>query len=432
MSLQRTCSSAVLFATATLLAPSTGAAQEPIRIGLNYPKTGPYAVQGLDQLRAAELALHEINEAGGILGHPVEMLVRDTKSKPAIAAANARELIEKHGVRMVFGGSSSGVAVATGEVAQELGVPFFGTLTYATGTTGVNGHRFTFRECYDSWAAAKVLSDYMNEHFSGKKFLYITADYNWGHSTEAAFRELSGTEDAAKHRQIKTPFPGATDKDFRRAMALARVTKPDVIVMVLFGNDMVRAVRMATSMGLKNKSQIVVPNLTLGMAEGGGAKVMEGVVGALPWTWRVPEMVGSEQGKHFVSSFAATHNRYPSTSGASAYTILHEFKAAAERAHSLDGAAVVAALEGHEYTLLKDKQIWRSFDHQSVQSVYAVRCKSIIDVNKDQFKLDYFDIIGSISGKDAFISHEAWVKARTDGGKPPELEAIAPASAPGK
>lgn len=409
------------------------AAQDPIRIGLNYPKTGPYEVQGLDQLRAAELARDEINAAGGIMGRPVELVLRDTKSKPALAAENAAELIEKQNCAMLFGGSSSGVAVAVGKVAQEHGVPFFGTLTYATGTTGKNARRYTFRECYDSWAAARVLSDYMNKNFKGKKFMYVTADYNWGHSTEAAFRELSGTDDDKKHRRITTPFPGAEEKDFKRALALAKLTKPDVLVLVLFGNDMVRAVRMATTMGLKSNTQIIVPNLTLGMAEGGGPKVMEGVVGALPWTWRVPEQVGSERGQKFVADFAERHSRYPSTSGASAYTILYEYKDAVERAQSFDGTAVVHALEGHEYTLLKDTQVWREFDHQSAQTVFAVRCKPTSEVAADKFNLDYFEIIGSMSGDDAFVDFESWKKDRIENGVPPHLEPLPDEAAqPGK
>ena len=86
---------------------------------------------------------------------------------------------------------------------------------------------------------------------------------------------------------LKTPFPGAQESDFRKALALAKLNKPDVLVLVLFGKDMSQAIRVATAMGLKNDMQIVVPNLTLGMAELGGPKVMEGVIGALPWTWKV-------------------------------------------------------------------------------------------------------------------------------------------------
>ena len=400
------------------------ASGDTVKVGLNYPKTGPYEAMGLDQLRAAQRAVEEINAAGGVLGNQVEIVWRDSESKAPVTTANVTDLIDNEGVKMVFGGSSSGVAGAAGEVCQAKGVPFFGTLTYSTATTGAKGHRNTFRECYDAWMGAKVLSSYLNENFAGKKYFYITADYTWGHTTEASMRKFTNTEDTATHKAMLTPFPGATEKDFKKAIALAKAVNPDVLVLVLFGSDMTNAVRQATAMGLKQNMQIVVPNVTLSMAEGGGPKVMEGVVGALPWCWQVPAKYGYERGQKFVDEYSARYSRYPSTSGASAYTILHEWKDAVERAGSFDSANVIAALEGHEYQLLKDKQVWRDFDHQSVQTVYAVKCKSEADVKADKYGLDYFEIIGSLSGDQAVITREEWNAARQAAGLPTHLESL--------
>jgi branched-chain amino acid transport system substrate-binding protein len=415
----------ILATLLTIVVTSSLFAQDTVKLGFNYPKTGPYAVQGLDQLQAAEMAIDEVNAAGGILGKKAELVIRDSMSKPDVTKTNVTELIDKEGVKMVFGGSSSGVAIAAGHICWDKQVPFFGTLTYSTATTCEDGHRTTFRECYDSWPAAKVLADYMNKNFAGKKFLYITADYTWGHTTEESFRKFTGTEDREKHKQMLTPFPGATEEQFKKAAAFAKLVNPDVLVVVEFGKDMEMAIRHATALGLKSKMQIVVPNLTLGMAEGAGPKVMEGVIGALPWAWNIPQQFGFEGGKRFVEKFAAKHNRYPCTSGASAYTIVHEYKNAVERAQSFDTAAVTRALEGHEYTLLKDKQVWRTFDHQSVQTVYAVRCKPEAEVRKDKFQLDYFEVLASMGGEQAFRTLEEWQSFRTKANKPLTLEAFA-------
>ena len=399
-------------------------AAQAVKIGLNYPKTGPYSVQGLDQWRAANLAVSQINAGGGILGEQVELVWKDSQSRADLSRQNATDLITKDGVKMIFGGSSSGVAVAVGEVCEQYKVPFFGTLTYSNETTDTKAHRHTFRECYDSWSAAKVLADYMNQNFSGKSYAYITADYTWGHSTEESFRKFTRTEDKAAHKGVKTPFPGATEADFKKALSFAKMIKPDVLVLVLFGDDMVNAVRLATSMGLKTQMQIVVPNLTLGMAEGGGPKVMEGVVGAVPWCWQVPFAKNYPQGKEFVNSYAAEYGRYPSSSGGSAYTILFQYKLAVERAGSFDDKGVIEQLEGHAYTMLKDQQVWRDFDHQSIQTVYAVRCKPEAEVLKDKFKLDYFEIIATMNGSKAFKTRAEWDATRKAAGLPTSLEAL--------
>lgn len=384
-------------------------ASDIVKIGLNYPETGPYAKQGLDQRRAADLAAEEINAAGGIMGKKIQLVYRDTKSNPKIARENAIELYDKEGVPMIFGGSSSAVIVAVGKVAKEKKKLAFGTLTYATEVTGEEGHRFIFRECYDSYMAAKVLSDYLKKNFGGKKYFYITSDYNWGWTTEDAFRKFTDTTDKDAHKGILTKL-GTTD--FKGPLSIAQEAKPDVLILVQFGRDMEIALKQAYEMGLKNKMQIVVPNLTEDMAEGAGPEAMEGVLGTLPWSWKIPFDKGYQKGIDFVKKFEDRYKRYPNTSGASAYVILHQYKEAVERAKSFDTMAVIKALEGHKYTMLKDEQYWRAFDHQSVQTVYAVRGKKADVVKKDKYQLDYFEVINEMKGDVAAISFEEWSAAR--------------------
>ncbi len=397
-----------------------------VKIGLNYPETGPYSVQGLDQFRAAELARDEINADGGILGHKIDLVWRDSKSRVDTTISNVSDLIDNEQVKMVFGGSASSVAVAASQICQEKKVVFFATLTYSTTTTGIDAHRHTFRECYNAWMGAKAIGTHLKKYFPAqtKKYFYITADYTWGHTTEASVRHFSGTKDNIRYKGIKTPFPDATEKDLKKAILFARMMKPDVLVLVLFGQDMSTAIRQATILGLKNKIQIIVPSLTLGMADNSGPKVMEGVIGTLPWCWKVPYQYDYAKGKEFVETFAKKFNRYPSTSGASAYTILYQYKYAVESAQSFDSTAVIRSLEGHRYTSLKDEQIWRTFDHQSVQSVYTVKCKSKAEVTKDVFNMDYFEIIGMMPGNEAVRTRDEWNAVRVKASKPTELEKL--------
>ena len=401
-----------------LLASMAFASQDTIKIALNYPETGPYRKEGKDQWKAAYLAKNEINAAGGILNKQVELVTYDTKSSAALAAKNAAQAIDNEGVKMVFGGSSSAVAVAVSKVCQEKETLFFGTLTYSTTVTGSEGRRHTFRECYDSWMAAKAMSSYLKKNFSGQKYFYITADYTWGWTTEASLRKFSGTEDKSVHKGVLTPFPST---DFSSALEKAEQERPDVLVLVLFGQEMANAIRSAHKMGMKNRMQILVPNLTIGMAERGGPRAMEGVVGTLPWCWQIPYKYNYTKGIKFVEDFQKEHQRYPSTSAASAYTIMHEYKSAVERAGSFESKKVIKALEGHRYQLLKDQQVWRNFDHQSVQTVYVVRCKPREEVVKNKYNLDYFEIIDSLPGDLAAITRQEWHDVRRKAGKPTRL-----------
>jgi branched-chain amino acid transport system substrate-binding protein len=102
------------------------------------------------------MAVNEINTTGGVLGNHIEIVWRDSQSKTDVTTKNVAELIDKEGAKMIFDGSSSAVAIAAGKVSQKKNVVFFGTLTYSTTTTGEEGHRHIFRECYNSWMECTV------------------------------------------------------------------------------------------------------------------------------------------------------------------------------------------------------------------------------------------------------------------------------------
>ncbi|MBU1343165.1 MAG: substrate-binding protein [Proteobacteria bacterium] len=406
-----------------LMVPICSFAENTVKIGFNYPATGPYAAQGLDQLRGATLALEEINAAGGVLGKPLELVVLDTKTNAQQAVENAVEMIEKDKVKMIFGGVSSGVAVAVGEVCQQQKIIFMATITASNATTRENGHRHTFRVCYNAWMGAKALSSYLNKHFSGKKYFYIVADYSWGWSSEDSIRKFTQTEDTNVHKTILTKL-GAGENEFTKAVLMAKLARPDVVVMVLFGNDMTLGLKKAAALGLKKQSKIVVPILELGMVEKAGPDVMENVVGTSDWNWQVPKKYHYKRGQLFVDTFVKKYQRYPCWGAATAYTNVYEYSSAANRAGSLESGDIIKALENHQFTLLKDVQLWRAFDHQNVQSVYVVNCKSKEDVLKDEFSLDYFEILDQFSGDKLVQTKSEWEAARKNAGKSLGLEPI--------
>lgn len=398
--------------------------EEKIFIGMNYPQSGPYADMGQEEWNGIQLAKDEINAAGGILGKQIEIVATDSQSKPDISAENARKLIEEHKVKFITGGVASSVALAVSKVCKEKGVLFMPCLTNANEVTCEQGHRYIFRPGYHSYMTAKALSSYLQKNFSGKRFFYISADYAWGRSMESSLRKATSTEDSEVHKGIATPFPGATENDFQRALSLAKVAKAEVLILTLFGNDLATALRYATLMGLKNQMTVIAPTLELTMAMKSGPKIMEGVVGTTDWEMCVPYTLNYERGKAFVEAYVARYNRYPAMPAAWAYTCLHQYADAVHRAGSDDPVKVIRALERHRFTLLKDEQIWRDFDHQCIQSVYLVRCKPMEEVLKDKFQQDFFEILDVVSKENAALPRVVWEETRKAAGLPPFYEPL--------
>ncbi len=399
--------------------------------------SGPYAAEGENQRCAALIAVEEINAMGGILGRRIELVERDSRSRAGVSVSNVTEMIDHEGVRMVFGGVSSGVAVAAGHVCQRKGVLFFPSLTASRDTTGIQGHRHTFREFIDTWMISQALAYHLKEHFPDETYAFVTADYTFGHTLESDMRTCTGLQDKEKHPSRLIPFPDATIEDFRTALREVTVVEPGVLLLNLFGKQVSQAIAVTRELGLHKDIQIVVPLISLTVARDVGAEDMAGVMGASPWCWKVPYVFDFWRGQVFVEEFARRYKRYPCSASAAAYTILYEYKAAVERAETFDAPAVIHAIEdyryafkvigamqGHEYQMLKDAQVWRRFDHQSLQTVYVLQCKPAEEVRKDKFASDFFEVVGSLGPEKSAISYEVWRKQREAAGKPLTLEPL--------
>ena len=168
----------ILIISMLVLLLITHAQGETVRVGFNYPQTGPLSAQGQAQLNAARIAVEEINEKGGILGRDVELITRDSQSQAPVSKKNALDLIEKENCEMIFGGASSAVAIAAGMVARSKGKLYFATVAASNSVTGKYGHKYMFRECYNSWMGAKALGTHLGKsELSGHKFLYYSGLY---------------------------------------------------------------------------------------------------------------------------------------------------------------------------------------------------------------------------------------------------------------
>ncbi len=365
---------------------ASAATDKEVLIGLNIPLTGPYALQGKDQLKAYKLAQEQINARGGILGRKIRYLYADSKSNPTVSIKNVKKFIAQN-VDMITGGSSSGVALAVSHLCQKEKKLFLATLTYSNDITGKGAHRYTFRETYNAWMAAKAISAYLNEKFKGQRYFYITADYTWGWTTRDSIKQLTNTESAP---DVLIPL-GSPRQMYGRAIQKAMEAGTDVLVLVLFGRDMIYAMQECLSTGCQNQvRQIVVPNLELHMAIGKTPPYTAGVIGAVPWYWEIPYIYGFEKGKRFVEDYQKKWGEMPGSGGATAYTNIMLYKWAVEKTNSFDPKKIISFLEGYSFTLLKDKETIRAYDHQTIQTVYLVRGKS-----KCKNKWDVFEILRS-------------------------------------
>ena len=362
-----------------------------VTLGFNVPQTGPYADEGLDELRAQELAVQHLNGEGdggmlntfsskalqgnGILGKKVQFVSGDTQTKSDAARASAKSMIEKDGAVMINGGSSSGVAVAVQGLCQEAGVIFMAGLTHSNDTTGkdkkANGFRHFFNAYMSGAALAPVLK---NAYGSDRRAYHLTADYTWGWTQQESMQVATEAMGWETVNNVLTPLAST---DFSAYIAPVLNSGADVLVLNHYGGNMVNSLTNAVQFGLRDKMvngkqfEIVVPLYSELMAAGAGANV-QGVFGSMNWNWQLQD----EGSKAFTKSFGEKYGRPPSNSAHTCYVQTLLYADAVERAGTFNPCGVVEALEGFEFDGMGNGPVlYRADDHQCFKDVLVMKGK---------------------------------------------------------
>jgi ABC-type branched-subunit amino acid transport system substrate-binding protein len=260
-------------------------------------------------------------------------------------------------------------------------------------------NRYIFRWYSHAWMSAHAASEYLINKF-GKtaKYYYITADYTWGWTVEKSFRKVLEAAGAQTIGAARSPLG---EKSFVKYLLDAKAAKPDVLVLVQFGKDMINSLKQATAMGLKKDLKIVVPLMELYMAKGAGPEAMEGIIATSPWEWQLQDKYPGT--KEFVEKFKARYGTPPGNAAAAAWVAIKTYAEGVKKAGTTDAQPVVKALESMKFTILKGEEYFRDWDHQAMTSTLMLEGKSAADM---QGEWDLVKILDEIPGEKVAPSKE--------------------------
>jgi len=362
---------------------------DTVKIGFNVPQSGPYAEEGLDELRAQELAVEHLNGGGdggmlntfseknldgtGIMGKRVEFVTGDTQTKSDVARASAQQMIEREGVIMVNGGSSSGVAIAVQGLCQEAGIIFMAGLTHSNDTTGKDRKANGFRHFFNGYMSGAALGPVLNNAYGGARRAYhLTADYTWGWTQQESIQAATEAIGWETVENVLTPVGAG---DFSSYIAPVLNSGADVLILNHYGGDMVNSLTQAVQFGLRdrmvdgNQFEVVVPLYSELMAAGAGSNI-QGVYGSMNWNWQLPD----EGTAAFTRSFGEKYGRPPSGAAHTCYVQTLLYADAVTRAGSFNPCAVAEALEGFDFDGLGNgPTTYRAEDHQCFKDVLVMK-----------------------------------------------------------
>ncbi len=348
-----------------LLSVSTSFAAKTIKIGVLSPLTGLYSIVGKRTSQGINMAVKEINDAGGVLGHKFEALIRDSETNPASSVRTARRLILRDKVFALLGPLHGGAAIAVLQESKKLK-----TMNFPWAATEEINTKFCSRYTWRVGSSAQQTSraGAVIAHRLGlKKWATISSDFSYGRSVVRQFWNYLKERDPGAKRPYAA-WPKLGENDYSAYINKMQKAKPDAIYVGLFGADLIKFMKQARSFGMYEKVKIFTDF-------GGNHVVLKALGDQAPFGhWASSRYLHnypvSAANKRFVDNFRKAYNVYPDMTAGEAYSTVHVIAESIRRAGAVDKEKAIDAMGGVAFNAPEGWIIMRPSDHQGWQSSF--------------------------------------------------------------
>lgn len=340
-------------------------AQDTIKIGeINHYKrmaafAEPYKM-------GIELALEEVNAAGGVLGKPLEFIFRDDQGEPGEAIKIAEELMTRDGAVMLTGTILSNVGLAISSLAAEKKYLYLASEPLADSIVWASGNDYTFRLRTSTYMQAAMLAEAAAQS-DAVRYATIAPNYAYGKEAVEAFKKVLTTL-KPDVEFVTEQWPALFKIDAGAEVQALERSKPDAIFNVTFGTDLAKFVREGTTRGVFD-GRTVYGMLT------GEPEYLDPLADEAPEGWIVTGYpwydVTDDANKTFVDAYQARFNDYPRIGSLVGYMTVLSIQAALEKAGSTETEALKAAFKGLELDTPVGPITYRAIDHQATMGAFV-------------------------------------------------------------
>jgi branched-chain amino acid transport system substrate-binding protein len=356
-------------AFACLMAPLAHA-QGVIKIGeINSYKAQPAFLEPYK--KGMDLAIEEINAAGGVNGKQLELIIRDDNATPGDAVRAAEELLSREKVDVLTGSFLSNIGLALTDFAKQKKVFFLASEPLTDKIVWQNGNRYTYRLRSSTYMQVAML---VPEAVAMKKkrWAIVYPNYEYGQSAAASFKELlkAAQPDVEFVAEQAPPLGKLDSGSVVQALADA---KPDAIFNVLFGADLAKFVREGNTRGLF-KGREVVSLLT------GEPEYLDPLKEETPNGWVVTGYpwygIQTPEHKAFYNAYNSKYKDYPRLGSVVGYSAIKSLAEGMKKAKSADTEKLIAAFKGLSVMTPFGTAVYRVQDNQSTMGAYVGRTKN--------------------------------------------------------
>ena len=321
--------------------------------------------------KGMELAVEQINAAGGVNGRKIELITRDDNANPGDAVRAAEELVAREKIDVLTGTFLSNTGLAVADFAKQKKLFFLAGEPLTDKMTWQGGNQYTFRLRPGTYMQAAMLVPEAVK-LNKKRWAIVYPNYEYGQSAVAAFKQLlkAAQPDVEFVAEQATPLGKVDAGSVAQALADAR---PEAIFNVLFGADLLKFVREGNTRGLF-KDRTVVSVLT------GEPEYLDPLKDETPNGWIVTgyPWYGIQTPEH-KAFFLAYHNKfkdYPRLGSVVGYAMIKSVAAGLAKAKSTESLKLVAAFKGLQVDTPFGKITYRAEDHQSTMGAFVGKTKN--------------------------------------------------------
>ena len=385
---------AVGFVAALALCPAARAqapGQNGVKIGILNDQSGVYAdFGGKWSVEAAHMAVEDFG--GKVLGKPIELLSADHQNKPDVAIGIARRWYDIENVDAIMELTTSSVALAVQQLSKDKKKITIVDGAASTDLTGKQCTPYGFHWAYDTHALAVGTGGALVKQ-GGDSWFFLTADYAFGYSLEQQTSDFVKSAGGKVVGSVRHPL---SNQDFSSFLLQAQSSGAKVIGLANAGLDTSNAIKQAAEFGITQGGQHLAALLfTLAEVHGLGLEAAQGLTLTEGYYWNL-----DDKSREFGKKFFARTGKMPNMIHAGTYSAVLQYLKAIDKAGTDDTEAVAKQL--HELPV--DDVFARGGtvgpNGRMIHDMYLLQVKKPAD-SKEPW--DYFNVLATIPGKEAYI-----------------------------
>ena len=343
---------------------ATANAADTIKIGVLLIDSGPLAGLKESQTKAVNLAIEQVNAAGGAAGRKFEADFISYPGTPDTAVDGATRAVQKDGALFLTGMDTSAVSPALSAKLSALNVLMVEVYAQADALTGKMCSPNYFRANVNDSMLMNAAGQFLKENATVKKWDIIAVDYASGRDAAQKFQAVVKAQGGTVGKVLFTPSGAA---DFGAKISELGADPGDGLYVTIFGSDAINLAKQQAQFGLFQKYKLVlgnsfvIPQVLPAMGE-----TALGVYQTLGF---VPGEAGAGA-EAFVKAYKEKYNgELPAYTAADQYAAIQLMAAAIDKANSTDVAAVRAALAGLKTDTVLGAVEVRAEDHQTARPI---------------------------------------------------------------